>query len=235
MMKKMNFFTLIELLVVIAIIAILAAMLLPALQQAREAGKRTSCSNNFLTIGKAMIMYIDDNNGFFALYDNSCGKANSDRKYAFGVGAQGLFTPYIPLKVSSGMYGRIDNKRVRGPFTCPSREALPEKTIYTIGINIHWGGGSSYGSLPSETKITNVRHPSRTMDMAETDLATCTRAPQLTYYDTATSFVAVGFPHRGTAISLYMDGHVDARGRKLIPNWGHRPSELMYYWQPKKK
>ena len=61
-------FTLIELLVVIAIIAILAAMLLPALQQAREAAKQSQCLNNLRQSAQAMLFYANDNGGAVVLY-----------------------------------------------------------------------------------------------------------------------------------------------------------------------
>src|SRR5688500_13831988 len=84
-------FTLVELLVVIAIIGVLVALLLPAVQSAREASRRTACANNIKQLAMGMQMRHDV---FLRL--PSGGDANSGVRYVIGWPAQ-IF-PFIELK-----------------------------------------------------------------------------------------------------------------------------------------
>ncbi|MDR1479944.1 MAG: DUF1559 domain-containing protein [Planctomycetaceae bacterium] len=63
-MKMKRGFTLIELLVVISIIALLAGLLLPAIQSARESGRRVQCTNNQRNIASALLVYENSTNAF---------------------------------------------------------------------------------------------------------------------------------------------------------------------------
>jgi prepilin-type N-terminal cleavage/methylation domain-containing protein len=132
-------FTLVELLVVIAIIGVLVALLLPAIQAAREAARRTQCINHLKQFGVAMHNHHDIN-GYFAtgglipwswynrfgdiLPDPSAG-ANSEQQ-AGGVGPCWAYQ-LLPYMEQDALYRHNNTAEIEATpvsfFFCPSRRA----------------------------------------------------------------------------------------------------------------
>ncbi len=130
-MRKRRAFTLIELLVVIAIIAILVALLLPAVRQAREAARRSSCKNNLKQLGVACHNY-HDTHGMWPpgtmsdqeriSTNEECGRRRGSWMYAIlpQMEQKNVFeqiNPNVPMNNGS-------NRNARGthiePYVCPS-------------------------------------------------------------------------------------------------------------------
>ena len=126
-------FTLIELLVVIAIIAILAAMLLPALNKARERGRNATCQGNLRSLGQAVVLYAGDYQDYIPW-----GPENKTDLREVGWGREcnhGLLNKY----------GYVPNTKT---FMCPSDPAVLKNLGANGWISSHL---SSYLYVPSAT------------------------------------------------------------------------------------
>jgi len=153
---------LVELLVVITIIGILIALLLPAVQAAREAARRMQCSNNLKQIGLALHGYHTAIGTFPAGYISAVGTAGPADDRGPGWGWAALLLPYIEL---GNLHDQIQfDKDIADPanavvrttilpvFLCPSDDG--EKTFTVAGSNPVPVAHSNYVGLFGNPEIT---------------------------------------------------------------------------------
>ncbi len=150
MFKRRSGFTLVELLVVIAIIGILVALLLPAIQMAREAARRSSCSNNMKQIGLGLHMYHDTFQRLPAGwrgYDPSNGSP-----FWFGVPGWAWSASILPHMEQTALYGDSVHFELPVADAANADARLSQIKIYRcptdIGSGVFdlQGGGPSVGS-----------------------------------------------------------------------------------------
>jgi len=164
-------FTLIELLVVIAIIGVLIALLLPAVQQAREAARRNTCTNNLKQIGLALHNYHDTFNLFPPGGRRCRNITNNNLEVWGGWSIHSMLLPYMDqaavanaLNFERDSYV-IDSGRdgmgnwtaistIINGFNCPSDQMKPPLGSTTnSGVTHRFSGNNYVGSAGDTTRL----------------------------------------------------------------------------------
>jgi len=207
--RRLIGFTLIELLVVVAIIALLAALLLPALKQARDRGKVAVCTGNLRQLGMAVQMYAGDWNDYFPPTWNGITYICDMRPGISYFTCQYLGTCRT---VSSDGY-------VHTTWICPA--SYQHDPWYPQGIGINSQNSPGYAmnrgilgfyTVPGwpQHKAGSINNPSQKVifvDGSGSDLSAGLPLPDA--YPGSVPYIAYPHPYTVSAAAVFVDGHVE--------------------------
>ncbi len=210
--RKPMGFTLIELLVVIAIIAILAAILLPALNSARERGKSASCINNLKQLGMLMAQYSSSSDDYAPLASEWVGEFRT----------LGIMRDYFYYVSESYPQGRVIESAIDEDsptmFMCPSLVYNPAawgQVCYNYAMN-----SRTYGEKGNQVlvrrKIITIGNPSSRMTLAD---ATLGASSNTAYENWEANMGISGDRHNEGANVVYADGHAGHQKPKDLKNY----------------
>jgi prepilin-type N-terminal cleavage/methylation domain-containing protein len=223
-------FTLIELLVVVAIIAVLAALLLPALQEAKWKGRQVVCVGNVRQVAMALLAYTTDFNGYFP--DAPLVGTAVPCWYAFDPGGWIIRTaPYAGVALVPGWAGGnpVNAAPVASIFRCPVEAKGSEANL----VGKRWAYAVNH-DLRSGKKVNDIAvDPTRVMLVTEGGIyADLLHVGFLdnSFWGWNGGDVSVAGPaHGAKGIPLaYLDGHADFWRR--VPPLGSNLNDGSYPW-----